>query len=79
MNWIDEPIAYRACVVCMHGTGEHAARGCARHCTHPEVVGNRMPIPVETARSTMGPCGIEARFLTLRGVPVGHIAAGVSG
>lgn len=64
LAWTDEPVAYRACVVCAHGTGEHDARGCGRRCTNPEVAGGGRTLPVETARSSSGPCGIEARFLS---------------
>jgi hypothetical protein len=46
----------RACALCSHG-GEGA-------CKRPEVAG-RTPVEFERARAFGGPCGPEARYLTI--------------
>lgn len=52
------------------GSEIHCDRVCrygnAGSCTHPEVQGRGMPVPVEQARAKNGPCGPEALFLTFR-------------
>ena len=62
----------RACFVCIHCEITDA---CEAICTHPEVspireCGRAEPlayINIKPARERIGPCGWEARFLTLRG------------
>lgn len=61
----------RACLFCKHGNGEQLAA--MRRCSSPDVNGtsriaaSSRTMDCHVARSTAGPCGIEARFLKLRG------------
>lgn len=58
------PAPLRGCVLCDHGLDKLGDRVCI----HPYVAGSGPAVPCDQARKAGGACGIEAEYLTIKGV-----------
>lgn len=58
-SWIAQGDGWAACKRCDHGR--------SGACQRPEAVGRGQPLAYDAARALGGPCGPDARYLTIKG------------